>query len=189
MPAFDNINDAFRSALKTQYHAALAMLRDAIEKCPDDLWASTAHTNPFWRIVYHTLYGADLYMNANQADFRPWEHHQTGVQDLDDYPAPPELMDVLELPHRPPQTGEPFEKSQLLDYWKICDDKVDGAVDGFDLLDDHCGFSWHTDCPRAAHQIMAIRHIQHHAAQLADRLRAEEDVGVDWVRAGKQKGE
>jgi len=30
---------ALGSALKSQYHAALAMLRLAIERCPDDLWS------------------------------------------------------------------------------------------------------------------------------------------------------
>jgi hypothetical protein len=30
---------------------------------------------------------------------------------------------------------------------------------------------------------MNIRHIQHHTAQLADRLRNRVNVGVDWVRS------
>jgi hypothetical protein len=31
------------------------------------------------------------------------------------------------------------------------------------------------------HQFINIRHIQHHAAQLADRLRVAKNVGVAWV--------
>ena len=53
-------SEALRSALKSQYHAALAMLREAIEKCPDELWASDEYTNRFWRIAYHTLYFTHL---------------------------------------------------------------------------------------------------------------------------------
>ena len=34
---------AVRAALKTQYHAALAMLRQAIELCPDAIWRSDEH--------------------------------------------------------------------------------------------------------------------------------------------------
>ena len=31
---------AFRSVLKSQYHAALAMLREAVERCPTDEWSN-----------------------------------------------------------------------------------------------------------------------------------------------------
>jgi hypothetical protein len=51
-----------RSALKNQYHAMLSMLRNTIETCPDDLWVSKEFTNPYWRIVYHTLYFLHLYL-------------------------------------------------------------------------------------------------------------------------------
>ena len=191
-PTGADATDAVRTALKSQYHAALTMLREAIERCPVGLWSSGDYVNPFWRIVYHTLYGTHLYLQPNEAAFRPWEHHQTGIQDMDDKPAPPELQDVLELPHRPPQTGEPYTKTQMLEYWSICEGMVDGAVDALDLLDRDCGFSWHklsstgydSTCSSVAeHQIMTVRHIQHHVAQLSDRLRAASGAGVDWVRA------
>ncbi len=183
---------AFGVALKSQYYAALAMLREAIERCPDGLWSSGDYVNPFWRVAYHTLYGVHLYLQPNEAAFHPWEHHQTGIQDLDDIPAPPELQDVLELPDRPLQTGEPYTKKQMLEYWSICERMVDGAIDAIDLLGKDCGFSWHrlpapgdnvTCSGVAEHQIMAIRHVQHHVAQLSDRLRAAAGAGVDWARA------
>jgi hypothetical protein len=30
------------------------------------------------------------------------------------------------------------------------------------------------------HEILSIRHLQHHAGQLADRLRREAGIGVRW---------
>jgi hypothetical protein len=46
-----------RSALKSQYHAALETLREAIEKCPDSMWDEPADRSPaFWRVAYHTLF-------------------------------------------------------------------------------------------------------------------------------------
>jgi hypothetical protein len=48
--------DVFRSVLKSQYHAALAMLRETIEQCSDDVWFSQEHANAFWQIAYHTLF-------------------------------------------------------------------------------------------------------------------------------------
>ena len=91
--------------------------------------------------------------------FRPWEHHQTGIHDLDDIPAPPEIQDLTELPHRPPQTGEPYTKGEILTYWAICDEMVDDAIDALDLLSPESGFSWYP-LPKLEHQLIAIRHIQ-----------------------------
>jgi hypothetical protein len=121
-----------------------------------------------------------LYSRPRAQDFRAWEHHQTGIQDLDDYPAPPEIEDMLEPPHRPPQTGEPYTKAQMLDYWKFCDTMIDEALDSIDLLSTESGFSWYP-IPKVEHQLVAIRHIQHHTAQLSDRLRETIDEGVEWV--------
>ena len=61
-----------RAALKSQFHAALAMLKQAIEQCPDDLWVSRDPTNPFWRLTYHTLYFVHLYIQPQAKSFRPW---------------------------------------------------------------------------------------------------------------------
>src|ERR1041384_7329748 len=47
-----------RSVLKSQYHASLAMLREAIERCPPEEWLSTDHKNAFWQLSYHTLFFA-----------------------------------------------------------------------------------------------------------------------------------
>jgi hypothetical protein len=90
---------------------------------------------------------------------------------LDEFPAPPEIEDLCELPHRPPQTGEPYSKAQILDYWTICDRLVDDAVDALDLGNPQCGFSWYK-LSKLEHQLVSIRHIQHHTAQLGDRLRS-----------------
>lgn len=177
-----NATGMLRSALKSQYHAALAMLRQAIEKCPENLWTSRDCTNPFWRLVYHTLYFAHLYIQPSAAAFRPWEHHQTGIQDLDDIPAPPDILELTELPHRPPQTGEPYTRAQMLEYWAICDEMVDATLDAQDLSSAESGFSWYR-LSKLEHKIVAVRHIQHHTAQLADRLRATLNTGIDWVGA------
>lgn len=169
-----------RTALKSQFHAGLAMLRAAIEQCPDDLWVSREFRNPFWRIVYHVLYFTHFYTRKTMHDFRPWEHHQTFIQDMDDIPAPPEFQVLGELPHRPPQTGVPYTKAQMLEYWAIIDGMIDESVDALDLTSPDSGFSWYP-ISKVEHQIVAVRHLQHHLAQLSERLRKEMDVGVEWV--------
>jgi hypothetical protein len=42
------------------------------------------------------------------------------------------------------------------------------------------GFSWYR-MSKLEHQFVNLRHIQHHAAQLADRLRSAAGVGIKWV--------
>jgi hypothetical protein len=48
------------AVLKSQCHASLAMLRDAIEKCPDDLWLDARPRNAFWQVAYHVLFFTHL---------------------------------------------------------------------------------------------------------------------------------
>lgn len=164
--------DALRSALKSQYHATLAMLRAAIRRCPDDLWIGRdGHANPIWRIAYHTLYYTHLYLQPSNWIFRPWEHHQRGIQRMD----------------APLRTRRPYTKAEVMAYWRICDSTVDDAVDALDLNDPHSGFSWYK-VPKMEHQIINIRHIQYHQAQLADRLRAATGAGVGWADARRSAG-
>ena len=57
------------------------------------------------------------------------------------------------------------------------------ALNTLDLTHPESGYSWYT-MPKLEHQIVNIRHIQHHAAQLIDRLRNEEALGSRWLRKG-----
>ena len=187
--------DVVRGALKGQYHAALAMLRQAVVKCPEELWASggyggqTGQPNPFWRVAYHTLYFVHLYLMQTVKDFRAWEHHQTRIQDLDEWPAPPEIEDLCELPHRPVQTGVAYTKAQLLEYWDVCDGMVDARVDAMDLYTRESGFPWYTKFgSKLEHQMLSIRHIQGHMAQLGERLKGAGVGGIDWVGTAKERG-
>ena len=162
--------EAIRSALKSQYHASLAMLRAAIRRCPDDLWTSSGrHANPFWRIAYHTLYYTHLYLQPNNWVFRPWEHHQRGIQRM----------------RTPLKTKRLYAKAEVLAYWSICESMVDDAVDALDLNDPQSGFSWYK-VPKMEHQIINIRHVQYHQAQLADRLRVSTGAGANWADARRR---
>ena len=172
-----------RAALKSQYHAALAMLRETIESCPDELWLGAAHRNACWQIAYHALYFAHLYLMPEEKAFRPWEGHQGDVQHPDGIaPEPPDP------PGRLPLLPRPYTKSEALAYWRFCDALVDSGVDALDLASPHSGFERHRSTPKLEHQLMNLRHIQHHAAQLADRLRSAANVGIRWVRGGRPAG-
>ena len=53
-------------------------------------------------------------------------------------------------------------------------------MDALDLNSTESGFSWYR-MSKLEHQLVNIRHIQHHGAQLADRLRSAADIGISWV--------
>jgi hypothetical protein len=150
------------------------MLGQAVERCPDGLWADPSFPNAFWHVAYHAVFYAHLYLHANVEAFRPWEKHRAEYQYMGMIPTPP---------RRPPKIGEPYTRAEVLEYLRLCDLFVDEAVDRMDLQDPECGFPWYR-MSKQEHQLVNIRHIQHHAAQLMDRLRTKADVGIEWVGAG-----
>jgi hypothetical protein len=179
--AMVDTTEALRSALKSQYHAALAMLGEAIERCPDDLWSGTSQRNQCWQVAYHALFFTHLYLQPDETSFRPWEHHVADVQYPDGIPGPPEPGSEL------PLVAEPYPKAQVLAYWRFCDRMVEDAVDALDLRSPESGFPWYP-IPKLEHQMVNLRHIQHHAAQLADRVRSAADIGIRWVGARRPPG-
>jgi DinB superfamily len=165
---------ALRTVLKSQYHAALAMLGEAIQRCPDEVWSSSEHKNAFWQIAYHTLFFAHAYLQTDKEAFHPWEHHQGGVQHPDGIAGPADPNSSL------PLIPKPYTKAQVLEYWTFCDQMLDDAVDKLDLESAQSGFPRYP-ISKLEHQLVNLRHIQHHAAQLADRLRSAADIGIKWV--------
>src|SRR5262245_40558568 len=105
--------DFIRTVLKSQYHAALGMLRQAFEKCPDDLWYSKEQVNTFWQTAYHTLYFTHLYLQTSESAYQPWKHHQSAVQYEDCIAGPADPKSTL------PLLPEPYTREQVLEYWSF----------------------------------------------------------------------
>lgn len=165
-----------RDTLKSQYRAGLAMLREAVDLCPDDLWLATEHTNAFWQVAYHALFFTHLYLQPTSSDFRPWPGHQGRVQNEDGIAGPPDPASDL------PLVPDPYSKDQVLEYVAHVSAQVEAVVDTLDLASQDSGFSWYR-VSKLEHQVINVRHLHHHVAQLADRLRNATGSGVRWVRA------
>jgi hypothetical protein len=159
-----------KTIFKSQYHAAFSMLEQAIELCPDDLWIG-GDTNKFWHVAYHALFVTHMYLQQNEAAFRPWESHREDYQFLG--PSPRD-------PNRRPKIGDPYTKAQVMEYLGICKAMIDPAVDTLDLEAPESGFWWYK-MSKLEHQLVNLRHLQHHTGQLADRIRRHCGVGVAWV--------
>jgi hypothetical protein len=169
-----------KEVLKSQYHAALAMLRSAVDECTERLWYDATPANAFWQLAYHTLFFAHLYLQRDEAAFAPWSKHQRDVQHPDGIPGKPDPDSTQ------PLLPAPYSKADVLEYATFCDAIVDEAVDGLDLESPTSGFRWYR-MSKLEHQLVNLRHIQHHAAQLADRIRADRNVGIRWVGEGRRR--
>ena len=150
------------------------MLRGSVAACPDGLWDDPAETNRFWQVAYHALYFTHLYLHPHLDAFTPWPRHQASVQHEDGIAGPVDPESELSL------VPDTYSKADVLAYCDFCVDLVDGSVDRLDLTSSESGFFWYS-VPKFEHQLVNLRHLQHHAAQLADRLRNRAGLGTRWV--------
>jgi hypothetical protein len=161
------------AVLKSQYHACLAMLQEAIDNCPSEMWSSVRYVRPCWQIAYHTLYYADLYLRPSEAKFTPWELHR---HEHHRFVGPDEIFITL----------EPFTPLEVTAYLHDLDARVDELVDRLDLSASESGFPRY-QMSKYEHQLVSLRHIQHHLGQLSDRLRQDAGFGVRWVGSGPRR--
>jgi hypothetical protein len=163
-----------RTALKEQYHAGLAMLRQCVEVCPDDMWTAGAPPRTFFRIVFHTAFFTHLYLGQSEAAFEPWpgrrpEWHPRLWED-------PAYMEPYELP----ENAESYDRREMLEYIAHVDSLIDPTVDALNLDTEDSGFYWYKDITKLSHQLMNIRHVQGHVGQLSELLMTR-GIDIDWV--------
>lgn len=163
-----------REALKEQYHAAMAMLTESVEKCPDDLWISGEYPRSYWRIALHTAFFTQLYLPQNEHCYEPWPGRP--MDDFEPMWLDPQYVEPYELP----DGIAPFSRADTLAYIRFVDEIIDPVVDSLDLDSDDTGFSWYPDMSKLSHELMNLRHIQGHVGQLSELLMAR-GIDTDWV--------
>ncbi|HEY3329153.1 MAG TPA: hypothetical protein VGK19_03955 [Capsulimonadaceae bacterium] len=163
-----------RNALKEQYHAALAMLAECVEKCPDELWLAGKHPRTFWRIAFHTAFYAHLYLGQGEDAFSPWPGRREGIHA--GLWERPEGVEPYELP----EGVEIYQRHEILDYIAFIDGLIDPTIDTLDLDTDYSGFRWYVGIDKLSHELMSLRHIQGHVGQLSELLMAQ-GIDTDWV--------
>ncbi len=159
-----------KKIIKSQYKASLAMFGNAVQSCNDSLWLDDTYKHPFWRVAYHTLFFVDLYLSTSVESFRPWTKH---VDELES------LGPIIHKNGKLPREGPPYLKNDVQTYCELVIDKIDSSVDGLDF-DADSGFPW-LRFSKLELQLYNIRHIQHHAGQLIERIRQNLDEPVGWV--------
>ncbi len=164
-----------KPALKSQYHAAMNVLKEVIEKCPDSMWNHYYHGfRSFWRVTYHTLFFTDYYLQKDHQTTPTWSKRR------------PEAECTGPIPwenNRDPKPCDPYSKAELMEYWSELDQRIDALVDALNLESAESGFPWYK-ISKFEHQLVNLRHLQHHAAALSVRLKDSDGIGIRWVSTG-----
>lgn len=161
-----------KAGLWEQFGAAIDMLEDAINLCPEALWTAALWKDPddaryghFWYIAYHTLSWLDLYLNGTAEGFAP---------------PPPFIRGKF------PEI--PYTKDQIRAYLDHCRNKCQATIEA--LSDEKarrtCTFEW-VEASFYELQLYNMRHVQEHAAQLNMLLGQHDVEGMDWVTKARNK--
>ncbi len=157
-----------KAAIISQYRAALTMLIDTIEKCPDALWNDVNYDSAYWRIVYHSLFYTDLYLSETVNSFIVWNKH------LPNY----NRLGKLNEDQTPFVTGTVYSKEELMAYAGLIISNTSTLVDE-ESFEYESGFPWIKMTKFELH-LYNVRHIQHHVGQLIERLHQNGISAIDW---------
>ena len=141
--------------IQSQYLSALAMLKQAIVKCPQDMWAASQDKDKCWFIAYHALYYAHLYLQASRQDFARWRKHSK------------------------PVSSAPLSKEEVLEYLAFVEQEVARRVPVTDF-EAESGFHG-INVDKLELQFVNIRHIQQHTGELYERLGARRNIKLGWA--------
>jgi len=148
-----------KQVIQSQYLAALAMLKQVIEQCPETLWYDQNQKFKFWSKAYHTIFFVHLYLQNAEKDFVEWEKHHDPDGDI------------------------PFTKDEVLEYMAFAEKQVADRVPVTDL-EAESGFHWYP-VNKLELQFINIRHIQQHAGELYECLGTRENIELPWVGYSK----
>jgi len=148
-----------KQVIQSQYLAALAMLKQVIEQCPETVWYDQNQKFKFWSKAYHTIFFVHLYLQNAEKDFVEWEKHHDPDGDI------------------------PFTKDEVLEYLAFAEKQVADRVPVTDL-EAESGFHWYP-VNKLELQFINIRHIQQHTGELYECLGTRENIELPWVGYSK----
>jgi hypothetical protein len=163
------VDNSWKSIIWQQFGAAIDMLGNAMEACPEKLWFDRSRQPEFWYLVYHTLFYLDFYLSDSAEGFTP--------------PAPFTLVELNPAGLLPEQ---PYSKDELHTYLEHGRQKCRKVIEV--LTEEKAAQRWvfgSIDFKVAELLLYNMRHVQHHAAQLNLILRQQTDSAPHWVRRTK----
>jgi hypothetical protein len=159
------MDDLFKNSLWLQFGAAIDALGDAINACPDGLWADDSQHMKFWYTVYHSLFWTDLYLGGPVEAFTP--------------PAPFTLGELDPSGLLPDRV---YTKDEMRTYLAHCRKKCQTTILG--MSDERAAevidFGRRKQ-PFYELQMYNMRHVQEHASQLSLMIGQHGAAAPDWV--------
>ena len=163
------MDNTTKKIIWSQFGAAIDMLENAINTCPEEVWRDRSPTPEFWYITFHTLFYLDCYLSDSDKGF-----------------APPSPFTLDELDPAGIFPDRVYTKEELYKYLEHGRNKCRKTIEA--LTDEkskqRCGFEW-LDISVGELLLYNMRHVQHHAAQLNLILRQRIDSAPRWVRKTK----
>jgi len=150
-----------RRTIQSQFLSALAMLKQVIVKCPPSMWNAPKVRNRFWYTAYHALYFAHLYLQDTRKDFTRWRRYGK------------------------PSSSAPLSQQETLEYLAFVEAEVARRVPAMDLKAPSGFQELHVD--KLELQLVSIRHIQHHAGELYERLSGRRDIKLTWIEQQRRR--
>jgi hypothetical protein len=163
------MDNFWKETVWSQFGAAIDTLENAINACPDQLWADRSRRAEYWYVAFHTLFWLDYYLSDSWKNFAP--PAPFGLEELDPAGVLPE---------------QPYTKKELLDYLDHGRRKCRETIST--LTDDKARRQYQfgsVNLTIAELLLYNLRHVQHHSAQLNFILRETSDIGSRWVFRAK----
>ena len=153
-----------------QFGAAIDMLGNSIDACPDEVWANGSREPAFWYVAYHTLFFLDLYLGGGPAGFRP-----------------PEPFTLSELNPDGEMPDRVYSRDELRTYLRHCREKCRTSIE--EMTDERAGeiITMHNGTLSYGELLLYnLRHVQHHTGQLNLMLRQSIDDAPRWVKQARE---
>jgi hypothetical protein len=154
-----------------QIGAAIDMLANAIEACPDEVWGDRSLRPEFWYVAFHTIFMLDVHLSGAVEGFQP--------------PAPYTLSELDPTGVMPDRV---YTRGELMEYLRHCRARCRDVVLG--MTDEQAAeiltFPWVT-LSRAEMLLYNMRHVQHHTAQLNLLLRQQIDSAPGYVKQAREQ--
>ena len=163
-----------KRGIASQMLAGLYMLKDCIDRCPEKEWDERHDDYHFSQVVFHILFDCDYILSDSEEEFGGQVFHKNNSDVFADYE---ELMD-LKRQHL-------FDRNFINSYYEYCTKKVENSMqerNDADLTIPNMDI--YKNMTKLERYINAIRHIQHHTAQLGLRLQFITGIEMDWTSRG-----
>jgi hypothetical protein len=164
-------NDEISKGLMSQLIASLYMLKDCIDRCPNNEWNGKHNDYPFSQVVFHALFDCDINLSKDENDLKGQLFHLENRKEFGNYE---------ELENRIRENL--YKKEFISKYYEHCLCKIRITMINTrndELIEPNSDF--YKSMTKMERLINCIRHTQHHAAQLGLRLQILTDKEMDWV--------